>query len=64
MKKEILLPNNTFGALIMLSLMLLIFAVPLCLTIWLVSLVAPWWVYFPCGLFVALVATLFLVKFK
>lgn len=56
MKKKILLPNNGFGVLALLALLVLIPGVPLVLTLWLVGLVAPSWVAIPCALLVAATA--------
>jgi hypothetical protein len=62
--KQILLPNNAFGTIIMLFAILLVILVPLSVTGWLVSLVAPWWVAAPCALLVSLVIFLRVVKFN
>lgn len=63
MKKK-LLPANSFGLLIMLVLIALGAIVPFVLVLWLVSLVAPWWVTLPIALAVSLVSVLLLVNFK
>ena len=62
--KKILLPANNFGLLIMLLLIALGAIVPFVLAVWLVSLVAPWWVTLPIALAVSLVSVLLLVNFK
>jgi hypothetical protein len=62
--KKILLPANYFGLLIMLLLIALGAIVPFVLVLWLVSLVAPWWVAFPIALAASLVSVLRLVNFK
>jgi len=64
MKNQILLPQGPLGIAIMLLMMLLIFAVPFALTAWLVSLVAPWWVWGPCAGLVAMVVFVATVRFK
>ena len=61
---KIILPNNTFGVIIMLFLMLLVILVPLSVTGWLVSLIAPWWVAVPCALLASLVTSLVTIKYK
>ena len=61
--KTILLPNNTFGAIIMLILVALSAIVPFVLTAWLVTLVAPWWVAGPVALLVSIVCFCKIVKF-
>ena len=60
----ILLPNNNFGALIMLAIILLIIVVPLAVVGWIVSLFAPWWVALPCGALASLLAFIKTVKFR
>jgi hypothetical protein len=62
--KKILLPANYLGLLIMLILIALGAIVPFVLVLWLVSLVAPWWVAVPIALAASLVSVLLLVKFK
>jgi len=62
--KKILLPANYFGLLIMLVLIALAFIVPFVLVLWLVSLVAPWWVAVPVALAASLVSMLLRVNFK
>ena len=62
--KKILLPANYFGLLIMLLLIALAFIVPFVLVLWLVSLVAPWWVAVPVALAASLVSMLLRVNFK
>lgn len=64
MKRKILLPNNNFGALLMLALILLIIVVPFAVTLWAVWLVAPWWVALPCSFLVSLITFVVLVRFK
>jgi hypothetical protein len=64
MKKQILLPNGTFGLLLMLALIVLIITVPFVAVFWAVALVAPWWVALPCGLLMSLVTFLVTVKFR
>jgi len=61
---KILLPNNGFGALIMLAAVILVLTVPFTLTYWLVGLIAPWWVALPGSLLAALIAFVTTVKFK
>lgn len=61
---KITLPNNTFGRLLMLTIILLVILVPLAVVGWLVSLIAPWWVALPCALLAALTVFLVTVKFK
>ena len=61
---KILLPDNGFGYLLMVALVLAIISVPLVVVGWLVSLIAPWWVAVPCALASSLVAFLVTVKFK
>jgi hypothetical protein len=63
MKKK-LLPDNDFGLLVILVLIALGAIVPFVLALWLVSLVAPWWVAFPIALAVSLVSVLRIVNFK
>jgi hypothetical protein len=48
----------------MLFLMLLVILVPLSVTGWLVSLIAPWWVAVPCALLASLVTSLVTIKYK
>jgi hypothetical protein len=62
--KKILLPANYLGLLIMLVLIALCAIVPFVLALWLVSLIAPWWVAVPVALAVSLVSVLLLVNFK
>ena len=62
--KKILLPDNYFGFLIMLVLIALVDIVPFVLVLWLVLLVAPWWVAVPVALAASLVSLLLLVNFK
>jgi hypothetical protein len=62
--KKILLPSGYFGLLIMLALIALGAIVPFVLALWLVLLVAPWWVAVPIALAVSLVSVLLLVNFK
>ena len=64
MKRKRLLPNNTFGALLMLALIVLIAVVPFVVTFWAVSLAAPWWVALPCSFLASLIAFVGLVSFK
>src|SRR5574343_642007 len=64
MSKKILLPNNAFGCLILLGLMALAFIVPFCVTLWLASLLAPWWVSVPLAIAVGTVVFLKNVSFK
>jgi hypothetical protein len=64
MKKQILLPYTTFGALLMLALLVLLALVPFSVIFWAVGLAAPWWVALPCGLAGSLLAVLCSVKFK
>jgi hypothetical protein len=62
--KKILLPNNSFGLMIMLALIAFGAIVPFVLALWLVLLVAPWWVAVPVALAASLVSVLLLVNFK
>ena len=62
--KKILLPAGYLGLLIMLLLIALGAIVPFVLVLWLVSLVAPWWVAVPIALAVSLVSVLLMVNFK
>ena len=62
--KKILLPANYFGLSIMLVLIALGAIVPFVLVLWLVSLVAPWWVAFPIALAASVESVLLLVNFK
>lgn len=64
MPKKIILPNNAFGCLILLAVLMLIFAVPFCVVFWLVSLVAPWWVSCPLAVAAGMISFLILVTFK
>lgn len=61
---KILLPNSTFGALLMLATIVLIVATPFALAFWAVSLIAPWWVALPSSLLVSLIVFVTTVKFK
>lgn len=61
---KIILPNNIFGAFLMLALIVLIIVTPFVAAFWAVALFAPWWVAGPCGLLVSLVVFLVTVKFK
>ena len=56
MKTKIILPNNTFGLVIMLILLVLVLLVPFTLTLWLVLKFAPWWVAVPLALSASLIA--------
>ena len=62
--KKILLPDNYLGLLIMLALIALGAIVPFVLVLWLVLLVAPWWVAVPIALAASMVSVLKLVNFK
>jgi hypothetical protein len=62
--KKILLPNNYLGFLIMLTMIALCAIVPFVLVLWLVLLVAPWWVALPIALAASVVSALRLVNFK
>ena len=62
--KKIMLPNNYFGLLIMLSLIALCAIVPFVLVFWLMLQAAPWWVALPIALAASLVSVLRLVNFK
>jgi hypothetical protein len=62
--KKILLPANYLGLLIMLVLIALCAIVPFVLVLWLVLLVAPWWVALPIALAASMVSVLRLVNFK
>jgi len=61
---QITLPNNNLGVCLMLAMIALIIMVPFILVLWLVSLVAPWWVALPLGLAASLIAFLTGVKMK
>lgn len=61
---KVTLPGNTFGAVIMLMMILCIVLVPLSIVAWLVSLIAPWWVATPCAIMSSLVTFVLTVKFK
>ncbi len=61
---KILLPNNNFGAIIMLLFIVLIIVVPFATMVWAVSLAAPWWVAWPIAMLVSLIAFVTLIKFK
>lgn len=63
-RKQILLPPNGFGVLIMLLLMVLLFTVPAVLVYWLISLIAPWWVALPLSIATGTLSFLLTVKFK
>lgn len=62
--KRVILPNNWIGISIMLLAIALLQVVPAAVTLWLVSLVAPWWVAVPCAVAAGLVVMLLTVKFK
>lgn len=62
--KKIILPNNTFGALVMLTLLVLLFFVPFTITLWLVGLIAPLWVAGPLAFAVAVIIFFRAAKFK
>lgn len=62
--RKVTLPGNAFGATMLLALILCVIVVPLVTVVWLVSLVAPWWVAWPNGVAAALLAFLYSVKFK
>lgn len=62
--KKITLPNNGLGIFLMLCVFLAVVTIPFVLTLWLVSLVAPWWVAVPCGFAASLAAFLSTVEFK
>lgn len=61
---KITLPNNTFGALIMIAAILLWIIVSFTVPLWLTLMIAPWWVAVPVALLVALIAFITCVKFK
>jgi hypothetical protein len=61
---KIILPNNNFGAILMLLFVILIIVVPFVIMVWAVSLAAPWWVAWPVGMLVSLICFVALVKFK
>ena len=44
------LPNNLFGLCVMLLVLCLIAVVPFVLVLWIVGLIAPWWVATPCAI--------------
>ena len=60
------LPNNAFGVILMLLLIILMFIVPVVLTIWVLTdiLGAPWRVYVPTSMLVGLLTIVLTVKFK
>lgn len=60
--KHITLPNNGFGVFLMLCAVLMIITLPFVITVWLVSLIAPWWVALPCGFSASLITFLLTVK--
>lgn len=61
-KKQILLPRNGCGVLIMLLVMVLLFTVPAALVYWLISLIAPWWVALPFSIAAGTLALLLNIK--
>jgi membrane protein YdbS with pleckstrin-like domain len=63
MKEKITLPNNAFGVVLMLSLIVLTFIVPFVLTLWALNFIAPLWVSLPVAFLVAIVTFARLVKF-
>jgi hypothetical protein len=63
MKKKIELPNNNFGALLILAFAVLAFLVPFVIALWLIALIAPWWVSVPVALLVGLLIFAVIVKF-
>jgi hypothetical protein len=62
--KKIILPNNNFGLFLMLAILALILIVPFVLTLWVVLLIAPWWVALPVSLAASLFSFLVIVKIK
>lgn len=60
----IILPNNCFGMLVMLALICMIEIAAFCVTLWMVGLIAPWWVSVPSALLVAMLTFITIVKFK
>lgn len=62
--KTIKLPNNTFGLFLMLFILILIAIIPFVTTLWLISMIAPWWVAVPFSLFVSLGTFLKVTEFK
>lgn len=62
--KRVTLPNNWIGISIMLLAIFLLLAVPAAVTLWLISLVAPWWVAVPCAVAAGLLAVLRFVHFE
>ena len=64
MKKQVILPDNWIGISIMLLAVALLLVVPAVVTLWLVSLVAPWWVAVPCAVAAGLLTVLRFVHFE
>lgn len=64
MNKKILLPNNNFGACLMLLVVILVATVPFIVTAWLMLFIAPFWVVGPLALLVEMIVFLKVVKFK
>ena len=64
MNKKILLPNNNFGACLMLVVVILVATVPFIVAAWLMLFIAPWWVAWPLALLVEMIVFLKVVKFK
>lgn len=62
--KRVILPNNWIGISIMLLAIFLLLAVPAAATLWLASLVAPWWVAVPCAVAAGLLSVLRFVHFE
>lgn len=62
--KNITLPSNGLGVMIMLLLLALIVVVPFSVTFWAVGLMAPWWVALPLAWLASITTFLLLVKFK
>lgn len=61
---KIELPNNNFGAIIMLILILLTFLVPFTLVLWLVGLFAPLYVTLPLAFLAGMLSFITSVKWK
>lgn len=61
---KITLPNNGFGAAIMLVAILLVALVPFVITLWLTLMIAPWWVAWPIATAVSFVSLLLTVKYR
>lgn len=61
-KMKVVLPNNGFGGVVILFMIVLIAMVSFCASFWLAGLIAPWWVSAPFALLTTLVTLLMVVK--